>query len=86
LTVSYGIVVMMPAMVLMPDSAEPGRSKDMTEDSRWWREWREFTELAASLSAERWRPSSAVFRLSALFLDRWKNDEAFPPEEARDLS
>lgn len=76
---------MMPAVVLMPDPEEPGRSNDITEESRWWREWREFME-PVSLSAERWRPSSGVVRFSALFLDRWKNDEAFPPEEARDLS
>jgi hypothetical protein len=76
---------MTPAIMLIPDSAELGRSKDTTEESRWWREWREFTELA-SWSADRWRPSSAALRFSALFLDRWKNDEAFPPEEARDLS
>jgi hypothetical protein len=80
------MVVMTPAIMLMPDSAELGRSIDTTDESRWWREWREFTELAASVSADRLRPSSAVLRLSVLFLDRWKNDVAFPPEEARDLS
>jgi hypothetical protein len=79
------MVVMTPAVMLMPDPAELGRSNDATDESRWWREWREFTE-PASVSADRWRPSSTALRLSTLFLDRWKNDEAFPPEEARDLS
>jgi len=43
-------------------------------------------ELAASLSADRYRPSSFGFRLSALFLDREKKEDAFPLEEALDLS
>jgi hypothetical protein len=84
LTLSYGIDVMTPAIMLIPEPEEPGRSNDMTDDSRWWREWREFME-PASVSADRWRPSSPLVRLSTLFLDRWKNDEAFP-EEARDLT
>lgn len=71
---------MTPAMLLMPEPDESGRSREMTEDSRWWRELRECTELAPSLSVAKYWASLAVVRLSTLFLDRWKKDEAFPLE------
>jgi hypothetical protein len=45
---------MIPARLLMPDSDEPGRSREMTEDSRWWRELRECIELAPSLSVAKY--------------------------------
>jgi len=77
---------MTPGIVVMPESAELGRSSDIIEDSRWCRELLEYIELVPSLSAARYWPSLAVLRLSALFFDLWKKDEALPPEEALDLS
>lgn len=46
---------------------------ETTEESRWWRDVREWIEL------------SSVCRLSALCLFLWKK-EVFPPAEPRDLS
>lgn len=60
----------------MPDSGELGRSSEMTEDSRWCREAREFSELAESFSPEtNLLSGSLVFRLSDLCLEREKKDD-----------
>jgi hypothetical protein len=69
------MVVMTPAVMLMPDSGELGRSTEMIDDSRWCREAREFSELAESFWPARNLPSSLVFRLSDLCLEREKKDD-----------
>ena len=66
---SYGIVEKTPATSLMPPpSAELGRSTDITDESRLWREEREPVELPVSNCwlAAKFRPSSLVALLSAL--------------------
>jgi hypothetical protein len=69
------MVVMTPAVMLMPDSGELGRSTEMIDDSRWCREARKFSELAESFWPARNLPSSLVFRLSDLCLEREKKDD-----------
>lgn len=61
--------------MLSPDSGELGRSSDITDDSRLCREARELKVLRESFSPARYLPSSPVFRLSALCLDREKKDD-----------
>jgi hypothetical protein len=61
--------------MLSPDSGELGRSSDITDDSRLCREARELKVLRESFSPARNLPSSPVFRLSDLCLDREKKDD-----------
>jgi len=70
---------MTPAVMLMPDSAELGRSIEMTEESRLCRDAREFRELAESFWPARNLPSSLVFRLSDLCFEREKKDDIVDP-------
>jgi hypothetical protein len=92
-TVSYGMLVIIPAFILTPLSGEDARSPTlmMDESRAWlWREVRELIVLAVSAprllpwSANRYLPSSDVLRLS-LFLLREKKPD-LGAEEARDLS
>lgn len=65
----------MPAVMLTPDSGVSGRSNEITEESRLCREARELRELAESFWPARNLPSSLVFRLSDLCLEREKKDD-----------
>jgi hypothetical protein len=91
-TLSYGMLVIIPAFMLTPLSGELARSTEIIDESRAWlcREVRELIVLAVSAprllpwSAKRYLPSSEVLRLS-VFLLREKKDD-LPVDEARDLS
>lgn len=83
-TLSYGIEVMTPAVMLIPNDGsapgEYGRSKDVIE-FRVVLDDRELTELALSKSPPRYFPSSLTFLFSFLLLP--KND--FPADDCLDF-
>ena len=85
MTLSYGIEVITPAVMLIPPRSAPGElglSIDATDEPLVCRDDRDPAVLALSRSPPKYFPSSLTFLLSFLLLLE-KND--FPPEDCLDL-